>query len=608
LALKISTPLAKALYALLFNGLLPLGLWLWARAAAELVSAPAVHKPVLGAALGAVGALLVVVGVVSLRVLADSPAMNPWPPARRAARGVYALVAHPIYAGFTLACAGLSLYFASAAGLWLVTPVVALGAAALVLGYEGIELQQRFGPRTTPVLLHLPLGGTDAPWRRERLGAFLVVLVPGLVVGWILRTLGLADAVVEPVRWVHPVLSMLVLAGCVVASTRTALRALVLRAWLGMLALALILTVAPGGPYGGHLEARTAAMIPALLALAAAPALRKAPLIAAAVVAALLVQALGQRATPLELALTVGTALFAWLRSPLWRTLRAATEWLANSWRHWTLGPVRVINHGALGALGCGVGVAALTVLLGPAHAWNALFMTLAATVAAALWAQLIEGSPALARPYGFFGGVLGILAFALATPLHQASPWLLLGAGATAAPLIQGVGRLRCVANGCCHGAPCAPWLGIVYTNAMARPVRLAQLKGVPIHPTQLYSSLSNLLIGAVLARLWASHASLALIGGLYLVLMGLSRFVEEAWRGEPQTPVYAGLRLYQWVSLACVVAGAIVTVAPGAPAAPTPQASAAGLFATVAFVVITWLVASVDFPSSKARFARLA
>lgn len=608
MALKLPTALAKGLYALLFNGILPLCLWLWARAASEVVPGPSVHKPVLGAALAAVGALLVVVGVISLRVLADSPAMNPWPPARRAARGVYALVAHPIYAGFTLACAGLSLFFASAAGLWLVTPVVALAAAALVLGYEGIELQQRFGPRTTPVLLHLPLGGTDAPLARERVGAFLVVLVPGLVVGWTLRTLGLADAVVEPARWVHPALSALVLAGCLVASTRSALRALVLRAWLGMLALALILAVAPGGPFGGHLEVRTAAMIPALLALVAAPALRQAPLVAIAAAAALLVQALGQRATPLELVLTVATALFTWLRSPLWRGLRAATEWLANSWRHWTLGPVRIINHGALGALGCGVGVLALTVLVGPEHAWTALFLTLAATVGAALWAQLIEGSPALARPYGFFGGVLGMIAFALATPLHHASPWLLLGACATAAPLIQGVGRLRCVANGCCHGAPCGPGLGIVYNNAMARPVRLAQLGGVPIHPTQLYSSLANLLIGAVLARLWASHASLALVGGLYLVLMGLSRFVEEAWRGEPQTPVFAGLRLYQWVSLGCVVAGAIVTVMPGAPAAPTPQASSTGIFATLAFVAITWLVASVDFPGSKARFARLA
>ena len=72
--------------------------------------------------------------------------MNAFPPPRFVSGGIYALVPHPIYGGFVLACAGVAVYTGSASGLWLVTPTVALGCAALVLGYELPDLRRRFGP------------------------------------------------------------------------------------------------------------------------------------------------------------------------------------------------------------------------------------------------------------------------------------------------------------------------------------------------------------------------------------------------------------------------------------------------------------------------------
>ena len=41
----------------------------------------------------------------------------------------------------------------------------------------------------------------------------------------------------------------------------------------------------------------------------------------------------------------------------------------------------------------------------------------------------------------------------------------------------------------------------------------------------------------------------------------MGLGRFVEEAYRGEVQTPFLFGLRLYQWMAILSIVLGAICT-----------------------------------------------
>ena len=83
---------------------------------------------------------------------------------------------------------------------------------------------------------------------------------------------------------------------------------------------------------------------------------------------------------------------------------------------------------------------------------------------------------------------------------------------------------------------------------------------------------------------------------------------FVEEEWRGEPQTPVWAGLRLYQWVSIVSLVCGAALTVIPGSPRAPAPVLSVTALWTGLAAGAITWLAVSVDFPRSNRRFARLA
>lgn len=608
MALRLPTPLAKVLYALLFNVALPLSLWAWARAVDVNVPAPSIAAPGLGRGLLVLGVFLVLAGMVSLRVQGQGLPMNPWPPARFVARGVYALVAHPIYLGFTLACAGVSLVVGSAAGLWLVTPTVALAAAALVLGYEGIDLARRFGPRTRPVLLHLPLAGDERPGLHERGGALVVLLATFMVAGKLLTLVGLSSRVGAAAPLPHTALTALTALALVLARTRTELRGPVVRAWLGVLVVVLVLLVGPGGPWGGTWPVRIGVVLPTLMALVGVPLWRVPALMVAVASAALIIQARAFDATVVEQALTAGAALVAAGRTVLWSVLRDLAELLASSWRHWRIGPVRVINHGTIGALGCGVGVLALATLVGPAHAWVVFGATMAAIVGAALWAQLVEGSPALARPYGFFGGLLGMIAFAVVAPAFGTPTWLLLGATATAAPVIQGVARLRCIANGCCHGAPCARGLGIVYRHPMTRPVRLAGLAGVPLHATQLYSSLGNIVIAAVLVRLWAAHAPLALIAGLYLVLMGLARFVEEAWRGEPQTPVFRGLRLYQWVSLACVVAGAVLTCVPGSPPAPTPAFSSTALVATLAFMGVTWVIASVDFPGSSARFARLA
>ena len=80
---------------------------------------------------------------------------NAFPPPRLVTTGLYAIAAHPIYLGFLLICAGASLSMSSAAGLWVVTPLAALGCASLLVGFESIDLERRFGigARHQPAIL-----------------------------------------------------------------------------------------------------------------------------------------------------------------------------------------------------------------------------------------------------------------------------------------------------------------------------------------------------------------------------------------------------------------------------------------------------------------------
>ena len=160
----------------------------------------------------------------------------------------------------------------------------------------------------------------------------------------------------------------------------------------------------------------------------------------------------------------------------------------------------------------------------------------------------------------------------------------------------------------GCCHGRPADAAVGIRYRHPRSRVCRLAELRGTPIHPTPLYSILWNVGIALVVTRLWVVESPLSLIGGVYLILTGIGRFCEEAWRGEPQTLVVAGLRLYQWIAIGTVLGGAAITALVHAGNAAPPEFAPIELAVAAVFGGLSALALGVDFPASDRRFARLA
>jgi phosphatidylglycerol:prolipoprotein diacylglycerol transferase len=124
-----------------------------------------------------------------------------------------------------------------------------------------------------------------------------------------------------------------------------------------------------------------------------------------------------------------------------------------------------------------------------------------------------------------------------------------------------QAIGRIGCLAAGCCWGVECNRAWAVTFRNPEA-----ANLTGVPLntplHPTQLYESLADALIFAILYRMFSKPHPSGAILGWYLALYSTARFVIEFFRFHEQG-LHAGLSYTQWISLATLAAGLILLIA---------------------------------------------
>lgn len=104
----------------------------------------------------------------------------------------------------------------------------------------------------------------------------------------------------------------------------------------------------------------------------------------------------------------------------------------------------------------------------------------------------------------------------------------------APGAVLAQAIGRIGCIINGCCCGKPTSlPW-AFTWTNPDSHAIACAPL-GTPLHPTQLYELLGDLLIFALLfwvfrGRVKPSGSVLA----IYLLLYSALTFTVRFWRAD--------------------------------------------------------------------------
>lgn len=154
----------------------------------------------------------------------------------------------------------------------------------------------------------------------------------------------------------------------------------------------------------------------------------------------------------------------------------------------------------------------------------------------------------------GLYGAVLGApLAAYLYTQVHHI-PWSSMArvgdAVALGAPLGQAIGRVGCLINGCCHGAVAGvPW-AVVYGH----PDSFCEYPGLPVHPTQAYFVVWNLVVFGVVYALRKVRKPEGVSFLAYLMLYAAGDFVIRFWRVND--PFAGGLQQGQVISLGIILA----------------------------------------------------
>jgi protein-S-isoprenylcysteine O-methyltransferase Ste14 len=579
----LSSAIGKSLYGLLFIVILPAILVYWAKTLDRSIHWSVPPQPAVGILVGVLGLGVLLRGMADIFVYGRGLPMNAYPPEKYVTKGVYALFAHPIYIGAVFLAAGNAFIHSSSSGLYIVTPLIALMLTALVIGYEQQAIQQRLGSAMHKhhPLFSLPAYGLQQPTWVKKLAMLTWVFVPWLVIGYLMDYtrcgmtpngvfLNLFNALqlTNPLDllWLLPYVYIFI--RILFVHTETQLRQTVISGTITTgLSLYLYLVLPPLG--------------------------------------ASITTSLG------FLVISIVTTLLAMNYSFIWSILRHLAEIIANSRRDYLFanGRFRIINHSIYAGLGAAVGVGIVAHLIGNNLA--VLLLLLCSVIGAAVFAQVWWGSRSLLRPFGYWGAVLGgmigagLVHFAFDIPLAA-----LVLAGVLCAPLVQAIGRLRCLTQGCCHGIPTDEHLGIRVWQPQSRVCTLSGLKDVPLHITQLYSILFNLLLAPLLWAMWSTKTIPAsIIIGMYLVLTAIERFAEDAYRGETQTKTIHGLKESQWVAIVGLLAGLIITMIPsGVPASATGEINLAFGWTIIIGGFISALAMGMDFPQSTRRFSRLS
>lgn len=128
-----------------------------------------------------------------------------------------------------------------------------------------------------------------------------------------------------------------------------------------------------------------------------------------------------------------------------------------------------------------------------------------------------------------FYGGLIGAsLTTIFFARIKKLPLWKLADIFAPSIALGSLFGRIGCFLNGCCYGRACElPW-------AVRFPADHPTL-GDPVHPTQIYDALLNLLLFLGLAWLFRHRRKFdGQIFAIFLMGYAITRSIAEAFRGD--------------------------------------------------------------------------
>jgi protein-S-isoprenylcysteine O-methyltransferase Ste14 len=641
--MKINPLIGKILYGSLFMILTPIMLWFWAYQTESSIELPTLKSDVFGLILISSSTLIILRGMLDLWIYGKGLPMNAYPPKRFVREGIYRYLSHPIYVGAGLLSIGISIYYGSKSGLWLVSPLFILGMISLVLGYEQDAIQSIFKPKDYFPLVSIPTNN-DAPIKTwSRLSFLILVLIPWLFLYELITFRGVPQYAIStyfpfemqlPV-WgfteffyftAYPFIIFLpffikkneILRGATLAGILMVITGLFLQFFIPLIApfrginsndslgYLLLLEREYSSPAGAFPSFHVAwSFFAANYYSFSYPTLKKLFFTWAILISVSCITT-GMHSI-VDVLAGVILFYFAIKYKQIWLKAKGMTENLANSYQEKFIGKMRIISHAKYAGWAGFIGTFFISYLTN--QPLMVLLIGFCAMIGAGLWAQIVEKSAKLSRPFGYFGCILGgAISTMILCQLYHLDFWLMFAAFSVVVPWAQGVGRFRCWVQGCCHGKLTTEQTGICYHHPRSRVLVNSNMGHLPLHNTQLYSVISSFIIGFILTSLWINNVNMPTITGLYFILTGLSRFVEEHYRGEPQTPIYFGLRLYQFLAIGFVLLGMFITCFKYNTPKPLFQQDEMAFVAALLFGFLAAFMMGMDFPYSKKRYSRLA
>ncbi|MBI4666351.1 MAG: prolipoprotein diacylglyceryl transferase [Nitrospinae bacterium] len=218
-------------------------------------------------------------------------------------------------------------------------------------------------------------------------------------------------------------------------------------------------------------------------------------------------------------------------------------------------GPITIHTYGLLVASGFMLGIA-WTARLGNKEGFDpqvvydtAFWLVLSAILSSRLAYVIVEYKHFATHPLDivkfwegglvFYGGVIGaVLALYICAKKYGFNLWKFGDIAAPGVALGHVLGRLGCFFAGCCYGQETnVPWA------VTFRDVKSIAPLDVPLHPTQLYDALNELIVFGILTLIRPYKKFNGQIWWTWVGLYSSGRIVVESFRGDPRGFWFHGL-----------------------------------------------------------------
>lgn len=380
--MKMKTLIGKILFGSIFVVIIPVLLIAWAHFTASDIALPVPSNKIVNFFALAIGAFFVIAGMHNLWFYGDGLPMNAFPPKNFVKNGAYSIVKNPIYFGTAIMSFSISAIAQSSAGFWFISPLFTLMIIAYTIGFENERNIKIFGQQPYKPFLSLSERSNEIPSPKNRIAAFILVYLPWLLIYESFIFIGVPKGAIYsnlPFESNLPLIEFTVVVYVAtylyaviipfVIKSKEVLRSFEIDVWLATgISATLYFTIpfivkqpqiTPHSIWGDILlfdrtNDGISAAFPAFHVIWAFIAAQyfsaskkklKWMWYMLAVLISISCITTGNHSI-IDVIAGIGVYFITRYKMQIWNFIRSQSERIANSWREWRFGSVRVINHG----------------------------------------------------------------------------------------------------------------------------------------------------------------------------------------------------------------------------------------------------------------------